>query len=350
MVESIEIAGRVVGEGQPCFIIAEAGVNHNGDVNLAKQLIDAAVDAGADAVKFQTFKAENVVSPIAPKADYQLKTTAQNESQLEMVRVLELSPDDHFQIKEHCADRNILLISTPFDEGSVDLLDDLDIPAFKVGSGEITNSPLLKYIAQKDKPVILSTGMSYLAEVDEAVRLIQAAGNGQIILLHCVSNYPAKPEDINLRAMLTMANAFQVPVGYSDHTLGHAVALAARALGACLIEKHLTLDSTLPGPDQLASLEPAEFKKMVSGIHDIEKALGHGRKIPSASEANTAKVARRSLIASSDIPAGTTLSTEMIAVKRPGDGIPPAMLPYIIGRTVLYPIEAGTVITLELLA
>jgi len=349
MVACIEIADRLVGEGHPCFIIAEAGVNHNGDIKLAKQLIDVAADAGADAVKFQTFKAENVVSPTAPKAEYQLQTTAQNESQLDMVRRLELSPDEHYQLREHCISKDILFISTPFDAHSVDLLDELGIPVFKVGSGEITNTPLLEYIARKGKPVMLSTGMSYLSEVDEAVRLIQNTGNDQIVVLHCVSNYPAKLEDINLKAMLTMASAFQIPVGYSDHTLGYAIALAARALGACVIEKHLTLDSNMPGPDQRASLEPLEFKHMVKGVRYIEPALGHGRKIPASGEANTALVARKSLVAASDIPAGAKLSEELIAIKRPGYGIPPAMLPYIIGRTVRQKIDAGTLITLEIL-
>ena len=345
----IEITGRKIAPTHPCFIIAEAGVNHNGDFELARQLIDVAVEAGADAVKFQTFQAERVVSAEAPKAAYQLETTDDAESQLEMIRKLELSPDDHVELQAYCQESGILFISTPFDQESVDLLDTLDVPAFKVGSGEITNWSLLEHIAGKGKPIILSTGMSYLSEVDEAVRVIEDAGNDQLVLLHCVSNYPADPSDVNLRAMETMAKAFQVPVGYSDHAPGIEIALAAVALGACVIEKHFTLDKDLPGPDHKASLEPEELKALVRGIRVVESSLGHGRKQPAPSEANTAEVARRSLVAARDIPAGTKLSEGLIAIKRPGTGLPPRLRPHLLGQTVKADIKAGTLFIWEML-
>ena len=346
----IRIGNRAVGFGEPVFIIAEAGVNHNGDVELAKRLINVAAEAGADAVKLQTFKAERVVSATAPKAEYQLQTTDAVESQLDMLRRLELSLEAHRELQAYCQERGVLFMSTPFDEESADLLDELGVPVFKVGSGEITNWPFLEYVARKGKPIILSTGMSYLSEVDEAVRVIRDAGCDQLVLLHCVSNYPADPADANLRAMQTLAAAFGVPVGYSDHTLGIEVAIAAVALGACVIEKHFTLDRSLPGPDHRASLEPDELKSLVRGIRTVEAALGHGCKKPAASEANTAAVARRSLVAVQDIPAGTTLTEELIATKRPGTGLPPAMRPYLVGRTVRVSVPDGTLLKLEMLA
>lgn len=349
MIEPVKIADSLVGPGHPCFVIAEAGVNHNGDINLAKKLIDAAVDAGANAVKFQTFKADKVVSDSAPKAEYQLETTSGSESQMEMLRSLELSIDDHHEIRNYCQANSILFLSTPFDEDSVDLLETLDVPAFKISSGEITNYPLLKHVASKQRPIILSTGMSYLGEVDEAVQVIKKAGDNQIILLHCVSNYPAYPQDANLRAMQTMATAFQVPIGYSDHTPGIEVSLAAVALGACVIEKHFTLDRNMPGPDHRASLEPDQLNNLVKGIRNVEVSLGNGYKQPTESEANTRSIARRSLIAACDIQAGTRLTDAMIAIKRPGTGLPPQAKSYLIGRKVQVDIAAGSMITLEML-
>lgn len=349
MVVNVRIGDRLIGDEQPCFIIAEAGVNHNGDVDVAKKLVDAAANAGVDAVKFQTFDANEIVSTSASKAKYQLETTSALESQLEMLQRLQLSGKDHKLLQDYCNDKNILFLSTPFDKKSADFLESLEVTAYKIGSGEITNLPLLEHIARKGKPIILSTGMSYLSEVDEAQRLIRNSGNEQIILLHCVSNYPADPADVNLRAMSVMAKAFGVPVGYSDHTLGIEIALAARAMGACVIEKHLTLDRNSTGPDHLASLEPKEFGALVQGVRNIEAALGHGRKIPAGSEANTSSVARKSLVANTDLPKGTKLTVEMLGIKRPGLGIPPKMLPYVLGRTLNENVTAGTVITLEML-
>lgn len=349
MVTPIEIAGRRVGPDQPCFIIAEAGVNHNGDQKLAKQLVDVAVEVGADAVKFQTFNAERLVTPDAPKATYQLETTAASESQLEMLRRLELSPEVQRELMDYCRQRGILFMSTPFDEESADFLAELPVEVFKIPSGEITNLPFLGHVARKGKPMMVSTGMSNLGEVETAVRTIHTAGNQDLVLLHCVSNYPAQPRDANLRAMLTMAAEFSVPVGYSDHTPGIEVALAAVALGACVIEKHFTLDRTLPGPDHQASLEPQELDALVRGIRTVESALGHGRKEPAASEADIAAVARKSLVAARDMPAGVRLTDEMIAVRRPGTGLPPAMRRHIVGLTAKQDISAGALLTLEML-
>ena len=347
--DCIEIEGRKIGYGEPCFVIAEAGVNHNGDVELAKRLIEAAVSANADAVKFQTFKAEEVVTAGAPKAAYQMETTGADGSQLDMLKSMELSFNDFRELHSYCKQRGILFISTPFDEKSVDFLYELGSPVYKIGSGELTNWPFLKYIGRKGKPIILSTGMSYLSEVDEAVRVIRDAGCAHLVLLHCVSNYPANPADINLRAMNTMGNAFGVSVGYSDHTPGIEVAIAAVALGACIIEKHFTLDRHLRGPDHRASLEPGELANLVRGIRLVETAIGYGLKEPADSESNIAAVARRSLVAACDIPAGRILMEELIAVKRPGTGLSPRMLPCLVGRTVKEDIKAGALIGLEML-
>jgi N-acetylneuraminate synthase len=345
----VVVAGRSIGPGQPCFLIAEAGVNHNGDLALARALVDAAVDAGADAVKFQTFQADRLVTADAPKADYQKDNSAADESQYAMLRRLELSQTAHQELAAYCKGR-ILFMSTPFDEQCADFLAGMGVPLLKIPSGEITNLPYLAHVARLGKPLILSTGMASLGEVESAVRTVHEAGNALLVLLHCVSNYPADPADCNLRAMATMAAAFGHPVGYSDHTLGLEVALAAVALGACVIEKHFTLDRTLPGPDHRASLTPDELASLAYGIRTVEAALGHGRKEPAASEADTARVARKSLVACRDILRGTVLTCDMIRVKRPGTGLPPAMQSYLVGRAVRADIKAGTLLTLDLLA
>ena len=347
MSDYIKIARRKISHRHPCFVIAEAGVNHNGDVELAKRLVDVATEAGADAVKFQTFKAERVVSATAPKAEYQLQTTDAAESQLDMLRRLELSPEAHRELQAYCQERGVLFMSTPFDEESADLLDELGVPVFKIGSGEITNWPFLEYVARKGKPIILSTGMSYLSEVDEAVRVIHDAGCDQLVLLHCVSNYPADPADANLRAMQTMATAFRVPVGYSDHTPGIEVALAAVALGACVIEKHFTLDKSLPGPDHRASLEPNELHALVHGIRTVEKAIGYGIKQPKPSELDLMRAGRRSLVARSRIEIGQVINRNMLDVKRPGTGIPPSLIQLVIGRCAKRTINVDQLILWE---
>jgi N-acetylneuraminate synthase len=341
---SFSINGRLVGDGAPCYIIAEAGVNHNGDLGLARRLIDAAHGAGADAVKFQTFKAERLVTASAPKAEYQREHTARDESQLDMLRKLELSEPAHRELLAYSSARGIQFLSTPFEETSADFLQALGVPAFKLPSGELTNLPLLGHVARMGRPMLVSTGMADLHEVEAAVACIRQHGNPPLILLHCVSNYPASASDANLRAMATMAAACGVPVGYSDHTEGNEVALAAVALGACVIEKHLTLDRTLPGPDHQASLEPAEFAAAVRAIRRVEGALGHGRKEPAPSEAGIAAVARKSIVTTRALPAGTRLTAADVALRRPGTGLPPAALPDIVGRVVRVPLAAGAVV------
>lgn len=347
MAETFAIDGRLVGPGQPCLIIAEAGVNHNGSLDLACQLVDAARAAGADAVKFQTFKAERLVSAAAPKAAYQQRTTGTAESQLEMIRQLELGEAEHRRLLAHCRERGILFLSSPFDEQSADFLADLGMSAFKVPSGELINLPFLAHLAAKGRPLILSTGMAHLGEVEAAVQAVAAAGPVPLALLQCVSNYPADPADVNLRAMDTMAAAFGVAVGYSDHVPQNEVAFAAVARGACIVEKHFTLDRNLPGPDHQASLEPGELAALVRGIRAVEAALGDGRKRPAASEADTAAVARKSLVAACDIPAGSVLAADLIVVKRPGSGLPPAMFPHLLGRRTRVAIPRDALFTLE---
>ena len=346
----IAIGDRKVGHGQPCFMIAEAGVNHNGSLEQAIELVDAAVRAKADAVKFQTFHAELLVTQDAPKAQYQIAATGATESQFQMLKKLELSHAAHRQLASYCGQKGIIFLSTPFDNASADFLHELGVPAFKIGSGEVTNLPLLGHVARLGKPVIMSTGMSGLGEVEDALKTLSAGGCRQIAILHCVSNYPAAAADTNLRAMQTLGAAFGMPVGYSDHTLGLPISLAAVALGACIIEKHITLDRSLPGPDQFCSLEPAELVALVEGIRMVEASLGHGRKEPAASEAAVAAVARKSLVAAQDIPAGTVLTADLICIRRPGTGLPPVMLQYVLGRTARAAITAGALIGWEALA
>ena len=328
----MKIANKLIDEEEPCFIIAEAGVNHNGSVELAKKLIDAAKDAGANAVKFQTFKAENVVIKNAGKAEYQKETTDRGESQYGMLKKLELTEEDFRELADYAKEKDILLLSSPFDKESVDLLDEMNVPAFKIASGEITNFPLLKHIAKKGKPIILSTGMATLGEVEEALNVIRSEGVEDVILLQCVSNYTARMEDVNLRAMETLKQAFKIPVGFSDHSLGITVSIAAVALGACVIEKHFTPDRNLPGPDHKASLEPDELKEMVKAIRDVEKALGDGIKKPTKDEEEIKKVARRSIVAKTDIPEGAIITEDMLDVKRPGMGIEPKYMEKIVER------------------
>lgn len=314
------------------YIIAEAGVNHNGDINLAKRLIEAAKESGADAVKFQTFKAEEIVSLTAEKAPYQINNTGNLESQYDMLKALELSEDAFHELTKYAEERGITFLSTPFDHQSADFLDKIGIPLFKIPSGEITNIPLLKHIGQKKKPVILSTGMSTLGEVEEAISVLKGSGTTDITLLHCTTSYPAPIDSVNLTAMETLRCAFKLPVGYSDHTEGITIPIAAAALGACVIEKHFTLDKNMPGPDHKASLEPDELKAMVKAIRDVEIAMGDGVKVPTDAERENIKVARKSIVAKRDIKSGESLNKDTIAVKRPGTGISPKYFQDIIGK------------------
>jgi N-acetylneuraminate synthase len=312
-------------------VIAEAGVNHDGDVRRALALVDAAADAGADAVKFQTFEASAVVTSRAPQAAYQ-RRLAPARSQLEMIRRLELSHDAHRRLMAQATRRGLVFLSTPFDVRSADFLFALGVPAFKIPSGEVTNTPFLRHIARFRRPIILSTGMSTLAEVAAAVRSIGRVARVPLALLHCVSCYPASPGDVNLRAIDTLAKRFRVPVGYSDHTLGIEAALAAAARGASIVEKHLTLDRRLPGPDHAASLEPDEFAAMIQGIRKVERMLGSGEKKPAAAELPIARVARRSLVTAVAIPRGSRISASMLTAKRPGTGLPPTAERDVVGR------------------
>lgn len=346
----IDIAGRKVGPGKPCFIIAEAGVNHNGSVELALKMIDAAKTAGVDAIKFQTYRAERIVTGSAPLAEYQKQATGIDQSQLHMLKRLELSSEVHRELQEYCRQRDLLFLSTPFDEISADFLEELGMRAFKIPSGEITNLPFLEYVARKGTPMIISTGMSKLSEVEAAVAAVRQAGDTEFVLLHCVSAYPADPTQVNLRAMLTLAEAFDVPVGYSDHTLGDEIAFAATALGACVIEKHFTLDRNLPGPDHKASLEPEGMTALVHGIRTVEGALGHGRKEPAPCEIDAAMVSRKSIVSAHHITEGTILTEELIAFRRPGTGLPPPKLSLLLGRKAIRDIPPGTLLTLEMLA
>lgn len=349
MQQQIKIENNIIGPQKPCFIIAEAGVNHNGDITFAKKLIDAAFEAGADAVKFQTFKAENIVTPTAEKAEYQKMTTGTSESQYEMIKKLELSDADFWDLSEYAKNTGILFLSTPFDEESVDLLDEMGVPAFKIPSGEITNFPLLKKIALKSKPIILSTGMATLGDVEESVNYLKKYGAKEIVLLHCTTSYPAPITSVNLRAMETLQCAFQVPVGYSDHTEGITVPIAAVAMGACVIEKHFTLDRTLPGPDHKASLEPHELTAMVKAIRDVENALGNGIKGPNDEEEAIKKVARRSIVAKRDLKEGEILIEEDLAIKRPGTGIEPKYKDSIVHKKVMFSIKKDQVITWDMI-
>lgn len=316
------------------LIIAEAGVNHNGDLWLAKQLIDVAAEAGADLVKFQTFKADRLATRTAKKADYQTQTTDSDESQHEMLRRLELTEEMHRELIAHCAARNIGFFSTGFDIESINLLLSLGQDHFKIPSGEITNLPYLRHIGQLGKAVILSTGMATLGDIEAALDVLEQAGTAraQITVLHCTTEYPTPMNEVNLRAMQSIHAAFDVAVGYSDHTPGIEVAIAAVAMGATVIEKHFTLDRNLPGPDHKASLEPDELKAMVAAIRNIEVALGDGIKRLTQSEARNKPVTRKSLVASKAIMTGDVFSVENITTKRPGTGVSPMRWDDVIGR------------------
>lgn len=317
------------------IIIAEAGVNHNGKIELAKKMIDVAVDARVDYIKFQTFKTEKVVSIYADKAKYQKEATDEEESQFEMIKKLELDLNSHKVLMDYCNSKNIKFISSPFDNDSIDLLFNLGVELFKIGSGEITNYPYLKKIATKCLPVVLSTGMSNLSEVEQALEILLDNGlkREQIILLHANTEYPTPFSDVNLKAMLTLKEAFKVNVGYSDHTNGIEVPIAAVSLGATVIEKHFTLDKTMEGPDHKASLEPHELKAMVKAIRNIEEALGDGIKQASASEKKNIPIARKSIIATCEIKKGEIFTEDNITAKRPGTGISPMRWNEVLGRT-----------------
>ena len=313
------------------YIIAEAGVNHNGSLELAKNLVDKAKEAGADCVKFQTFIASQIVSKNAVKADYQKKQTANSESQHEMLKKLELSFDDFIELNNYCKEIGIEFLSTAFDFESIDFLNQLGMQVWKIPSGEITNLPYLIKIAKLNKKVILSTGMSTMREIEDAVNILKDHGASELIILHCTTEYPTPYEDVNLNAMLAIKEKFGYEVGYSDHTMGIEVPIAAVALGAKVIEKHFTLDRTMDGPDHKASLEPSELKTMVDAIRNIELSMGTGIKEPADSEKKNIAIARKSIVANQSIKKGDILTETNITVKRPGDGISPMKWFEIIG-------------------
>jgi N,N'-diacetyllegionaminate synthase len=333
----------------PLLIIAEAGVNHNGNIALAEKLIDAAFDAGVDIVKFQTFKATNLVSKDAAKAAYQQASTSHTESQLEMLKKLELNYDMHLHLINYCKSKPIQFLSTPFDLESIEMLKDLGITIGKIPSGEITNLPYLQSMATYFEEIILSTGMSNLQEVQAAIQVLLKSGSKKenITILHCNTEYPTPMKDVHLRAMLTLRDELGVEIGYSDHTLGIEVPIAATALGARVIEKHFTLDRTMEGPDHKASLEPYELKAMVSAIRNIELALGRGEKTPSDSEYKNIAIARKSIHIKNDLPKQHTIKIEDLVMKRPGDGISPMELEKVIGKTTKIDLSAETKLTWE---
>lgn len=329
------------------FVIAEAGDNHNGSFELALKLVDAAVEAGADCVKFQTFVTEEVISIKAEKAAYQKDNTGNAETQYDMVKKLELSFDQFRKIKKYCEEKKILFLSTPFDIPSIDFLNEIDIPFWKLPSGEITNLPYLIEIAKTHKDIVMSTGMANLKEIETTLDILKKYGAGKVTLLHCNTEYPTPMRDVNLNAMLTLKKEFGVSVGYSDHTKGMEVPIAAVALGATVIEKHLTLDCNMEGPDHKASMEPDDFKKMVSCIRNIEIAMGNGEKVPSVSETPNIEIARKSIVARRKITQGEFFTEENLAVKRPGNGLSPMKWFEVLGKTAANDFEKDELIRVQ---
>ena len=346
MVTKVKIGDKLVGEGEPVFIVAEAGSNHDGKLSQAKKLVDVAANAGADAVKFQTFSADKIVAKTGPKAGY-MEKVGEKESVYEIFKRIELPREWHRELVKYANKKGLIFLSSPFDEEAVDLLDELGVPAFKVASGELTNFPLIEYMARKRKPLIVSTGAATMDEVGEAVSAIRGTGNKKIVLLHCVANYPAAPEDANLLAMSALKQKFKLPVGYSDHTLGTATPLAAAALGAVMIEKHFTLSRKLPGPDHFYAVEPNELKAMVEGIRAVEKIRGAPTKKPAKAEQEIRKLARRSIFAKVDIPAGAVIKKEMLVTLRPVIGLEPKHIGSVVGKRAKRAIKRYEAITWE---
>lgn len=344
-VRPVRLGSRWVGPGCPAMVIAEAGVNHNGDPAMARRLIDVAVDAGADAVKFQSYRTEKLVLPNAPKLGYQRKNTGSG-TQWAMLKKLELTESAQRWLSAYCRRKGILFLSSPFEEESASFLMKLGVSAIKVPSGELTNHPFLETLAAGGVPLILSTGMATLREVASALRVVRDAGDPPVVLFHCVSAYPSLPEESNLKAMATLAEAFRVPVGFSDHSEGATVALAAVALGACAIEKHFTLNRSLAGPDHRASLNPAELKDLVRAVRHVSSALGDGIKRPVTREKETARAVRKSLVALTDIPKGEILRPAMVGALRPGLGLGPEWLERLLGRRARRRISAFTRLSL----
>ncbi|MBI3543652.1 MAG: N-acetylneuraminate synthase [Deltaproteobacteria bacterium] len=341
----LSLGGKKIGPGHPVYVIAEAGVNHNGDVKLALDLVREASKAGADCVKFQTFKAEAIVTQKAPKAAYQLQVTDPGESQLAMLKKLELSKNAYGELIALCKKLGIQFLSTPYNFNDVDFLEEVGVDGYKIASGQLVELPFIEYVARLGKPIFVSTGMATMDEVADCVKTIRAAGNEQFVVLQCTTNYPSPTADANLRAMLTMGEKLGVTIGYSDHTeTSHAV-LASVALGATVVEKHFTLDRKLPGPDHSSSYEPREFAELVSGIRLVEQAMGSAVKTPSALEARNTVGMRRSLVAVVDIKAGAEIRREQLAFKRPATGLKPNLLNQVVGKRARKDIAADTPLT-----
>lgn len=340
----IRIGKQTIDQHSPTYVIAEVGVNHNGDIKLARQLIDVAVESGADAVKFQTFKSEKLVSKQAAKAAYQIKNTDNDDTQYEMLKKLELSFDDFKELKTYCEEKGIEFLSTPFDEESANFLCEIGVHALKIGSGDLTNIPFLEHLSRFNIPILLSTGMGTLSEVEEA---LEALGGNDVAILHCTSNYPSPVEDVNLQVIATLAKAFNKPIGYSDHTEGNEITFASVAMGAKIIEKHFTLDRSLPGPDHQASITPEELRVLVRGIRNIEAAFGDGVKRCMPSEENTKSVARKSLVAAKDLTPGEILTESNLEIKRPGTGVPPKYFSKLLGKQVKRSVDRDQVLSWE---
>ena len=341
---TINIGRRSIGVDQSCFVIAEAGVNHNGRTDLALALIQAARVAGADCVKFQTFSAERVANSRVEKAPYQRATTGAGGSQVDMLKALELPDNAYPEILAACHEAGLEFLSTPYGPEDADFLEKLGVQAYKIASAQIVELDFLSHIASKQQPILLSTGMATLAEVDQAVRTIRKAGNERLVLLQCTTNYPSRVEDANLRVLHVLREGFGVQVGYSDHTETPACCIAAVALGAVVVEKHLTLDKSMPGPDHAASADPAEFRELVDLLRQVEVARGSGRKEPTAAELVNRPFMRRSIVARTVIPAGAVLTSNLLTFKRPGTGISPARLEEVVGTHARVAIDSDQLI------
>lgn len=337
---------RYIGENEPCFIIAEAGINHNGDINIAKKMIDAAKDTGVDAIKFQTFKAEEFISDKNETYTYKSQGKEITESMYEMFKRYEFTKEQWIEIAKYCKENGMIFFSTPQNPSDLDfLMSIMDIPVIKVGADDLTNIELMSYYASKGKPIIISGGMAYISEIEDAVEAIRKEGNNNLIILHCVSSYPAEAEEVNLRKMNTIKQAFEVITGFSDHTIGTVALVGAVALGAKVVEKHFTLDKNMPGPDHWFSSDVEEIRKLVCDIRYIEKALGSSKVSPTEKEMEMRKIARRSIVAKKDLMIGDTINKDNIEYKRPGNGLPPKFAKYIVEKKIIKQLKAGEIIT-----
>ena len=346
-VGTVRIGNKEIGEGRPCFIIAEAGVNHNGNLEMACGLVDKSIEVGADAVKFQTFDPPKLTSTVGTLAKYQAEAGMKYDSQLEMLEKLKLTYDQFRKLAEYCKKKGQTFLSTPFEYGSLKFLLELGIPAVKLSSSDLTNHPYLAQVAKAGKPVILSTGMGDMKEIEAAVGTLKGNGAKEIIVMQCTSMYPAPPEALNVSAIRTLREKLGLPVGFSDHSEGHEADVLALAYGACVIEKHFTLDKKLPGPDHTSSLDPAEFKAMVEAVRTAEKMIGDGIKKQVGGEREIVGFSRKSIVFAKDLPAGHVLSAEDLAIKRPGNGLDPTHLPKVVGRTLKVAVQRDHLLKLS---